>query len=137
MKGFSLALTLLIIAALSIAVLVFVNSFFLSQSGTAMTNAEAQNIFYSRCSEYEREGFAWSVTRSEGFKEFLEACKVLFGEQNGRFSCLFDFCGSQSQNLACDSLCNACAGFEQAGADKSLCCGQFASTCETSCSVCG
>ena len=140
MKGLELSLNLVAVAAVGILVLVIVSFFFSSQSSDALSDAEANEIFFGKCDVYKRQQCDWKVTYQKDFSDFYDACKHLNGPDIGKFTCLYKLCCASSQDVQCDGLCELCNGQEGLGVTQDECCQRYRNTCSDSpsnCGVCG
>lgn len=120
-----------------ILVLLSFTLFFSSQSGEQITEAQASRIFYETCSEYRESDCDWTVTYEEKYNEYMDACRALFDQEAGRYSCLYRFCCEQTKNVLCSGLCHACTGNSDSKASTAGCCLRFKTECgDIECSVC-
>lgn len=128
-----------VVVAVVALVLIVLSSFFVLQTGPQVTKAEANRIFASWCQNYAERECPWSVTREEGFDEYLEACRVLHGKEREATSCLYSFCAGCKEislkDLHCDGLCNVCKANAAAGVGTEVCLAQYDSQCEGTCEI--
>lgn len=125
------------IAALFFVMLVMLSFAFLlsSQSGESLSRTEANRIFYDTCSEYRKSKCDWTLTYNEKYNEYMKACRVLFEQEAGRYSCLYRFCCEETKNVLCAGLCHACEANKAGGLDTGLCCARYRAECGGA--VCG
>ena len=76
--------SIVVIVAIAIIVLTVVMYFFIFHSGEAMSESQAQKIYYSKCEIIKQNGC--NVFEAEKDKEFLTACKVLFSKYDAALS---------------------------------------------------
>jgi len=93
MKGISLSLNAVVIIGIAVLVIAAMGLFFLSGSGSTISDAEAKRIFYSGCTQYCKadlyETFQGAYTAAYTNPQFIAACvKLGFGSQEFPNRCL-------------------------------------------------
>lgn len=136
MKGIEMPSNLIVIAVIVLLVLVVLSVFLLSQSGAQMSQADAAHLFNTMCESYKLQDCAWSVTRLDSFKSFLESCKSVYGPGSEEFSCLYKFCCGTAGDLKCEAKCNICSANKRVGLDISGCCTDYKQDCSDVCVEC-
>ena len=136
MKGFSMPSNMVVALILLILVLVVVGAFFLSQSGTQVTQTNAVQVFDRLCNSYKQENCAWSLTKKSSFNDFMQACKLVYGDSYEEFSCLYRFCCGTAGELTCEAKCNICSGNKKIGLDVKECCEDYSNECSDICEAC-
>lgn len=105
MKGISLPISAIVIFALALIVLLAVSTFFMTTGGKSMSKIEAQQIFEEQCPRYK---CTYSENNFNPSKEFLEACKILYGiEEKEKIKCLW-FCNCGLEADICKVECIVC-----------------------------
>ncbi len=136
------AVVLIVVMVLVVIVLV---SFFLFQSGSQISKADAKSIFEQKCIDYGKRSCPWDVTEEQGFDNFLQSCKVLYGSEREAFSCIYSLCGQckgfEIENLECAARCSAIQGLQKkGGSDIPALCTEYKSDSRcgsVQCGVCG
>jgi len=140
MKGFAISTTAVVILIIAIVLLGTMVYFIMFQTTSSMSQADADRIFYGQCGEYRTYDCAWSVTRMQGFDDFLKACRFLFGPEREDFSCLYAMCQSCKEldlvDVKCEGMCRICDGHDYASIQYKDCCANYKSTCGFGCDIC-
>ena len=134
-----LPIKIIIIIIIAVMVLVSLILFFFQSSGSSLTRAQAERIFNTQCTTYSQRQCDWSVTYEPGFQNYLESCRVLYGQEREAFSCLYVLCQSckQTTDIRCSGLCNICNGHESASVERQTCCSRFSAECtQFQCDAC-
>lgn len=127
----------MIVSALAVLVLISFIFFFSSQSGEQLTQAQANRIFYDLCSDYRESNCDWTVTYEERYSDYMNACRVLFQQEAGRYSCLYRFCCEQTKNVLCSGLCHACEANDEIKTSTAVCCTRYRAECgDIECGAC-
>ena len=125
----------IVIMLVCIMLLVAVASFFIFQTSASMTKAEAEKLFQEDCLAYAKSDCSWSVTEQPGFQKFVDACKLLYGQERESLSCLYSFCGScksfNFQNVECEARCRLVNGLKSSGNSVTDACSSYSQKCPT------
>ena len=138
MKGLEISNNMIVIIVLAVIVLISIGYFLTSQSGSQQQLANANEVFSISCQQYKDNNCAWSNTHLPNFANFVAACQTLFGAENREFSCLYNFCCSQSREAKCDGFCALCKGndYSGIGADSvDSCLARYRAECSAPCSI--
>ncbi len=129
-----LPIKIIIIVAIAVMALAALSAFFFQSSGSSLTRTQAERIFNTQCTTYGQRQCDWSVTYEPQFQNYLDACRVLHGQEREAFSCLYVLCSAckETTNLRCSGLCNICNGHESASVERQTCCSRFSSECSGS-----
>lgn len=140
MKGFTLSTTAIVILILAAVVLAAILYFIFFQAASEMTQAEANSIFYGKCSDYRARKCDWAVTYEEDFGRFVQACRHLFGTFRDSYSCLYSMCPDCKElnlgDVKCSGLCRLCEGNHYASIKTKDCCLRYKNECSTGCELC-
>lgn len=134
-----LPVKIIIIIVLAVMVLVALSAFFFQSSGSSLTHAQAERIFNTQCTTYTQRQCDWSATYEPGFQQYLDACRVLYGEEREAFSCLYVLCQGckETTDLRCSGLCHICSGHEAASVERQTCCSRYSVECaQSQCDAC-
>ena len=71
----------LVIMLVLVMLVVVLTSFFLFQSGSQISKADATRIFQQSCDQFAKRGCSWDVTYDQDFDKFVQACKIVNGEE--------------------------------------------------------
>ncbi|MFH0949063.1 MAG: hypothetical protein V1802_01090 [Candidatus Aenigmatarchaeota archaeon] len=136
MKGFELASNAIILIVICIIIAATMISYIMLQSYQQERKTKAEMVFNELCTEYSSAGCDWKLTKSESFDAFYNACKTMYGENEGKYTCLNRYCCQMKQPVPCDAQCGICAGIEKMGLSTSECCSDYKNTCADMCSTC-
>ena len=92
-KGISLPTNMIIVVVIAALVLVALGAFFITTSGSSMSDAEAQRIFANGCVQYCKPGlydtFTAAFRASQNDPNFIKACTRLgYGDGQNANRCL-------------------------------------------------
>ena len=134
----------IILIVLLVIFLAIVGSFFLLQSGTEISKADAKKLFELRCQDYANRGCSWDITEEQSFTQYVTACKILYGEEREAFSCLYSLCpGCKSFDIdyvRCAGICKGIEGQDQLGNPTEAACAIYNADTECrrlGCKACG
>ncbi|MBI4170744.1 MAG: hypothetical protein HY514_03550 [Candidatus Aenigmarchaeota archaeon] len=132
-----------VIIAILVMLLVTLASFFIFQSGSEISKAEAQRIFGEQCIEYEKKRCSWDVTEEASFDRFVASCKLLYGQEREALSCLYAICGQcrnfALENVRCEGICRGIDGQKKLGHAITETCNAYSTDVQCSgvrCGVC-
>lgn len=142
-----LPIRVIITVAIALLVVAVILSFLFSGTAEPLDRSEANRVFSQSCLQYKERQCEWSVTREEGFTDFLDACKYIYGQAKDSFSCLYVHCeackefSDDPQELMCAGLCEEARASERLGISTVNVCQQIRTECtstqETCDDVCG
>lgn len=133
----------MVVILVMIMLAVALSSFFIFQSGTEISKADAQRVFGESCIEYEKKQCSWDVTEQQGFGKFVESCKVLFGQEREALTCLYSLCGRcksfELEDLHCRSVCQQVQALSRNGgaSDTAALCEQYRTEAQCGSVQCG
>ena len=145
MKGMELPVSLIVVFTITALILVTI-AFFLNTATTpSIGRTDMERLFYTKCDSYAQNKCDWSVTREPDFSQFVDACRVMFGDNSEKFSCLYNHCQackkvSSSQEMTCFTLCEEARSNKQLGVDHVPACNEIREQCaeiSTCVDVCG
>ena len=130
-----LSVRTIVVATIVVVVLVTLSFFINIESSEQITRSNANQVFNSLCQSYKNMQCDWAVTREDKFNDFMQACRVLYGNEREAYSCLYTYCQAcktdESADLKCASACEQCRA-DSSISVRSTCCQQFAASCANS-----
>ncbi len=132
------AVVLIVIAVL---LLVSLGSFFIFRTGQSAGEVDARKTFGDMCLSFDSRGCPWNVTEDANFGNFINACKIIYGQDKEAFTCLYSFCDSCKKFdpafSACAGRCTQLQGQSKVGIDIGAGCTLYKADCTgLKCGVC-
>ena len=132
---------MVVVIAVAVLLVAVVASFFLLQSSGGISKTQAQNLFNIQCQEYGKESCTWNVTDRADFQQFVNSCKILYGQDKEALTCLYSICSQCKRfdinNYRCDYLCSGIRGQRDLGNSVDEACSTYKADAQCGTIKCG